>query len=89
MQSIVERARKAVKENREFFEALEDFDRTGKLRKGRYKERYNFTIDSELMRMFRSYCSKHNIKMSGVIEDLIREYIKKQQSAGKCSSAKG
>lgn len=64
-----------VEENREYLEALEEFDRTGKLRKIRTKERVNFTIDSLLMHEFRSYCEKHGLKMSTIIERLIKKEL--------------
>lgn len=76
MASVVEKARKIIKENKGLFETLEEFDRTGKLRKASYKERYNFTLDEDLMIKFRSYCSKNNMKMSPVVEDLIKKFLK-------------
>ncbi|MBT4539318.1 hypothetical protein HOI26_03520 [Candidatus Woesearchaeota archaeon] len=64
-----------VTKNQDLLEALEEFDRTGQLSKVSYKERVNFTIDMDLMRIFRSYCKKHNCKMSAIVEDLIREEL--------------
>lgn len=64
-----------VEQNRDFIEALKEFDRTGKLIKVAYKERVNFTIDAELMHKFRVYCEQNNLKMSSVIEELIREEL--------------
>jgi len=64
-----------TEENKAYLEALEEFDRTGQLRKISVKERVNFTIDIDLMRSFRAYCEDHNQKMSSVVEQLIREEI--------------
>ena len=72
---IVEMAKKAARENPEAFEALLEFERTGKLRKLKYKERVNFTIDTEIMRKFRSYCKRKGFKMSTLLENLIMKNI--------------
>ena len=47
----------------EMFDALAEYDKTHKLRKINYKERANFTIDSNLLNRFRSYCKKNGMKM--------------------------
>lgn len=78
MAQFVERAKRIIRENKGLFESLEEMDRTGKLRKANYKERYNFTLDEELMNEFRSYCLKNNMKMSAVIEGLIKKYLKEK-----------
>lgn len=64
--------------NRDLLEALEEFDRTGQLSKATYKERVSFTIDMDLMRKFRSYCQSHNLKMSNVLETLLKEKLKQK-----------
>ena len=61
----------------EVFAALEEYDRTRRLKKINYKERVNFTIDHNLIIQFRSYCRKKRIKMSTKMEDAIREELKK------------
>ena len=71
------KARKIIKENRAYLEALEELDRTGKLRKVRYKERVNFTIDEIILNNFRDYCRKKGYKMSNVVEQLINDLLKK------------
>jgi len=76
VQKIVEKVRRIIREKPELFAALEEFDRTGKLRKLRYKERATFTIDEELMGRFRAYCEKNNVKMSSVIEGMIKNKVK-------------
>jgi len=67
-----------VEKNKDFLEALEEFDRTGQLSKISYKERATFTVDTDLMKKFRRYCAKNNLKMSNVIEQLIKEKLKLQ-----------
>lgn len=61
-----------AKENEDLLEALQEFDRTGQLRKLSYKERATFTIDETLMAKLRAYCKKRGIKMSSLVEKLIK-----------------
>ena len=61
----------------EMFDALEEYDRTHKLKKINYKERANFTIDSNLLRRFRKYCQLNAIKMSAKIEQYMRKELEK------------
>jgi hypothetical protein len=68
--------KKLVQENRVYLEALEEFDRTGQLNKVNVKERVTFTIDMNLMRKFRSYCESNNLKMSQVVEKLLKDKLK-------------
>lgn len=72
---FVETARRIIREHPEVFEALLDFERTKRLPKITYKERANFTVDSNLLRKFRSYCRERNINMSRVVEKHIREEL--------------
>lgn len=67
---------KLVHQNSDLLEALAEFDRTGQLRKVKVKERVNFTLDTELMRKLRSYCQKHGLKMSNVIEKTLKKELK-------------
>lgn len=69
---LVKLAKEAIKEHPEAFEALMEFERTGKLSKPNYKIRANFTIDAQLLRKFREYCKRKGMKMSSVIENYIR-----------------
>ena len=75
MSSFLQKTRKIINENQELFNALEELDRTGKLRKAVYKKRVNFTIDENLFNRFRSYCIRNNINMSAKIETLIRKEL--------------
>lgn len=74
--NIVKNAKRIINENPEYFEALMEFERTKRLPKLSYKDRVNFTIDSNLFRKFRRYCEEHNYKMSNIIENMIKEKIK-------------
>ncbi len=71
---MVDLAMKAIDKHQEAFEALMEFERTGKLPKLEYKERADFTIDAKLLRKFREYCKRNGMKMSAVLEN----YIKKE-----------
>ena len=75
MQSFVEKTRKLINENQDLFATLEELDRTGKLRKAKYKGRYTFTIDEDLMNRFKSYCEKNHITMSGIVEELVQRFL--------------
>ena len=65
---LVKLAKESIKEHPEAFEALMEFERTGKLPKLHYKVRANFTIDATLLRKFRAYCKREGKKMSAVLE---------------------
>lgn len=72
---IVQAAKKAINERPEIFEALMEFERTGKVPKVDYKIRANFTLDANLLRRFREHCRKHGKKMSTVLEKYIEKEI--------------
>tara|TARA_Y100000034_G_scaffold24312_2_gene28324 strand:+ start:1611 stop:1841 length:231 start_codon:yes stop_codon:yes gene_type:complete len=74
--SFIKRARKLINENQDLFIALEDLDYTGRLSKVKYKNRYNFTLDQDLMNKLRNFCKKQHIKMSNFVEDAIRKELK-------------
>ncbi|MEK6952974.1 MAG: hypothetical protein AABX29_08225 [Nanoarchaeota archaeon] len=74
---ILEKAKKAIRERPELFEALLEFERTGKLPKLTYKKRANFTIDHNTLIKFRSYCKKNGYNMSNRLERLMIEELKK------------
>lgn len=61
-----------VKRDKEVFDALIDFEKTGKIRT---KTRLNFTIDKGIARRFRSYCRDHGYNMSAKIEEMIRNSL--------------
>jgi len=61
----------------EMFDALEEYDRTHRLKKINFKERVNFTIDNNLMMDFRRYCHQRSMKMSTKIEEMIRKEMKR------------
>lgn len=73
---IVRLAKRIIKEQPEAFEALLEFERTGKLPKVGYKTRANFTIDAALLRRFREYCRQKGMKMSAVLEKHIKEELR-------------
>ncbi|MBI2549817.1 hypothetical protein HYV83_01395 [Candidatus Woesearchaeota archaeon] len=58
------------------FKALEEYDRTHKLRRWDNKVRVNFTLDPNLYSRFRTYCEKGGYKMSTLVEKLIKEAVR-------------
>ena len=58
------------------FKALEEYDKIHKLRKERYKKKIDLTIDSQIWNRFKAYCREKNVKMSNVVENLIKKEIK-------------
>ena len=78
MPSFLERAKEVIAKNQDMIAALEELDRTGKLKKLSYKTKVSFTIDEELFNKFRNYCKKNGINMSGKIESYIREELTRQ-----------
>jgi hypothetical protein len=59
------------------FEALAEYDRTGKLPKLSYKKRIDITIDAKLLRQLKEYCIKRGFKLSQLIEKHMREALVK------------
>ncbi len=72
------RAKKLIKENPRMFDALMEFEKTGKLPKLVYRERINLTIDENILREFKRYCKENNYNMSRLIEKYIKQELKKQ-----------
>ena len=75
MQSFLDKAKEVIARNQDVLNALEELDRTGKLRKVNYKTRVAFTIDEELFNKFRNYCKQNGINMSGRMESYIRKEL--------------
>ena len=79
MQSFLDKAKEVIAKNQDVLNALEELDRTGKLRKTVYKTKVSFTIDEELFNKFRNYCKRNGINMSGRIESYIRKELKNSE----------
>ncbi len=73
---IFEIAKKLPARMPEPFKALEEYDRTLKLRRWGNKVRVNFTIDPTLYRGFREYCQKRGYKMSTLVEKAMKQQMK-------------
>lgn len=69
------RAKKMIKENPRMFDALLEFERSGKLPKITYRERINLTIDGNLLKKFKRYCQERGYNMSRLIEKHIKEEL--------------
>ncbi len=72
---LVDYALKAIKEHPQVFEALAEYDRTGKMPKTVYRERINLTIDANLLKKFKHYSQEKGLNMSRVIEKHIKEEL--------------
>lgn len=72
---VFEIAMKLPKKMPEAFKALEEYDKTRKLKRWGNKMRVNFTIDPTLYRGFREYCQKRGYKMSTLIEKAIKDKL--------------
>jgi hypothetical protein len=75
---LLKNAKKSIMLYPEVFDALEEYDRTHRLKKINYKERANFTIDSNLLSRFRKYCQLHGMKMSAKIEQYMKKELEKK-----------
>ncbi len=73
---VFEIAMKLPRRIPEAFKALEEYDKTRKLKRWGNKVRVNFTIDPTVYKGFRKYCQKHGYKMSSLIETAIKEKLK-------------
>lgn len=73
---VFERAKKLPDIMPEPFKALEEYDRTLKLRRWGNKVRVNFTLDPGLYGRFRTYCEKEGYKMSALVERLIKKAVR-------------
>ena len=73
---VMEKIDRIIKENPRAFDALVEFERTGKLPKVSYRERLNITIDGSLLKKFKSHCREHNYNMSRLIETYIKKELK-------------
>ena len=74
---VFELAKRIAEKNPEPFIALEEYDKTRKLKKWGNKVRVNFTLDRGTVSLLRGYSNETGIKMSTLIEQLINEKVKK------------
>ena len=75
---VFERAKKIIDLHPERFIALEEYDKTRKLRRWGNKVRVNFTIDPTIYTSFKEYCQKNGYKMSTIIEEMVKERAKRK-----------
>ena len=73
---VLSKIDRIIKENPRAFEALLEFEKTGKLPKTVYRDRINLTINSSLLKEFRKYCQERGYNMSRLIEKHIKEELK-------------
>ena len=67
-------ADRIVKQDKELFETLMDFEKTKKVKT---KTRLNFTIDRSLASKFKKFCRDKGYNMSAKVEHALREMLKK------------
>ena len=79
MPSFLEKAKEIIARNQDVIAVFEELDRTGKFKKRTYKIRVSFTLDEEIFNVFRAYCKKNGVNMSGKIESYLREELKNQK----------
>ncbi len=73
---VFEMARKMPDIMPELFIALEEYDKTRKLKRWGNKIRVNFTVDPTLYGSFKGYCQKKGYKMSALIEKAIKQQVR-------------
>lgn len=77
MLTTQDKIKKIINQNQDLFMLLEDLDKTGKLRKLKYKKRVNFTLDEDVVHQLRDYCKRQKLEMSPLIEQLVRSLLAK------------
>lgn len=70
--------RKRFAKHASLFEALAEYDRTGKLSKLNYKKRIDITLDAKLLRQLKEYCQKHGLKLSQLIEKRMATFLQRK-----------
>tara|TARA_Y100000034_G_scaffold100047_1_gene123184 strand:+ start:1087 stop:1326 length:240 start_codon:yes stop_codon:yes gene_type:complete len=66
-------AKRIVKEDKELFDTLMEFEKTKKIRT---KTRLNFTIDKSVASRFKKYCRRKGYNMSAKVEQAINNMVK-------------
>lgn len=77
MPSFAKYALRGIKKYPEIFSALEEFERTKKIRKFSYRKRIDITINEQILNEFRKYCQKNGLNMSRVIENYMKKELEK------------
>ena len=80
MPSFAEYAFQGIKKHPEIFSALEEFERTKKVPKFTYRKRIDVTINEQILAAFKKFCAQHNLNMSRVIEDYMKQELTKENS---------
>ena len=70
---FIELAKKIAQRDKETFDSLMEFEKTGKVRT---KTRLNFTIDRSIASNFKKYCQKKGYNMSAKIEQSMQKILK-------------
>ena len=78
MPSFAEYAFQGIKKHPEIFSALEEFERTKKIPKFTYRKRIDVTINEQILAAFKKFCVLHNLNMSRVIENYMKQELTKE-----------
>jgi len=81
MPSFAENALAGIKKHPEIFAALEEYERTKKVRKLSPRKHIDLTIDPALLKEFRVYCRERGMSMSRFVERCIRKEIQAARAA--------
>ena len=73
---IVAIAKKIAERDKPLFDALIEFEKTKRIRT---KARADFTIDKAIIAQFRKLCREKNYNMSAKVENLMREFLGKEE----------
>lgn len=76
----VTRAKLLINRYPEVFESLLEFENTKKIPKLYRRKRINLTIDENILRDFKGYCSKNQVNMSRLLEKKMMEAMKNAQA---------
>jgi hypothetical protein len=73
---FIELAKRIAKRDSHVFEALQEFERTKRIRT---KERMNFTVDKGVASKFKEMCEKNGYNMSAKIEKAMQMMVKENE----------
>jgi hypothetical protein len=78
MPSFAEYAIRELKKHPQVASALLEFETTKKIPKFSYRKRIDLTIDENVLKAFRAYCSERGLNMSKIIEGYMKKELEKK-----------
>jgi hypothetical protein len=73
----ITKAKQLISRYPEVFDSLLEYEKTKRIQKLYHRIRINLTIDENVLKDFKRFCSKNNINMSRYIEARMLEGMKK------------